>query len=1425
MKRILKYIFIILLVSIILFNYNVVLASTIVNNTINNANQSKENSLQTNTAKSEDNINENVIKEEKDKTQNTTKNEVAKQDKKLEEKEEVQATKITKSKKTIENGIYKIETILNNRPAFDITDGSKEDGALIQLWDYANSKQQKFEFTYQADGYYRIKSMHSGKVLAVKNNDVIQKTEKGTDDEKWIITDEKDGTYSISSKSNGLNIDIPDYNAVNGQKVKMHYKNGTEAQKFNIVEQDKKLQNGIYKIQSILNYKPAFDITDGSFEDKAQIQLWDYVNAEQQKYEVTADKDEYYKIKSVYTGKVLAVENNNVGNGTKIIQKTEKGTDDEKWNLNYQGNNEYTISSKINGLNIDIPDYNAVNGQKLQMHYGNNTEAQRFVFSKETTQAKPFENGDYTINSVFSAGKALDITDGSKENGAKIQIWSYVGAEQQKFNLEYLGDGYYKIISKYSGKALTIENQKVLGSCVIQKDYANLDSQKWQIKLKSGDRYSILSKDGAYALEVENGTDGAELKMNYRNGTAKQEFSFYARRRLIPKKTIENGIYKIESILNSRPAFDITDGSKADGAKIQLWGFVNAEQQKFEITCDNNGYYEIKSVYSEKVLAIENNKASNGISIIQKTKQGTDDEKWIINSEGNGTYSINSKINNSSIDVPEYNAVDGQKLQLHDWNGETAQKFTFTKVKKKEKLKDGTYRITMFSNEKLSFDIDAGKRENGANLQLWSWAGENSYQQQFKLIYDSTDNTYVIYNINSGKVLDVQNASYTPGANVWQYEYNGTDAQKWYIEQNNDNSYNIKSKLNGLYLDIADGKLADGGNVQVYSYNGTNAQKFNFIAQTEKSIRYVPDGLYRIATKSNNNLGFDITDGSKNEGAQIQLWDYVGAAQEEFRLYYEGGYYYIYSSYSDKVIQAGKSNEILTQAKKNTSKDTQKWILQPNGDSYNIISKATGLYIDVVDGIFKNGTKVQTHYGNGNVAQLFKFEQVGISINENKYPGYKQKITQLRQQHPNWEFELLYTGLDFNTAVTGEYEYANKQANLVYTPTYKGDWIASNPYVSETWASASYKGIAYFMDPRNFLNDVDVFQFVDLGNYASSGATKESIQYQVNGTFLNNYAEDLRRICENNNVNPYYIIARLFQEQGRNGSATLEMDGGDGKKYYNPFNIGAVVGNDVATALARAKKEGWDTMVKGLEGGMKIVKSGYIDVKQHTLYLNKFDVNPASGGGFYNHQYMQNLSAAYSEADILRSCYVDTNTLDNKIKFVIPVFENMPTTVSEKPTGQGESQIPSDKGPISVKVVDTDMGLALRTEASTSGSLIERMPTGSVLCSIERLSNGWHKVIAPSGNIGYCSDSNLQIIADETNCNDRVKVETKDNSGTNVRTGPGTSYPIIRAVGEGTVGTRIMTNKYNYEGYSWDIVVFEDGTKGFVATNYLVKID
>ena len=741
---------------------------------------------------------------------------------------------------------------------------------------------------------------------------------------------------------------------------------------------------------------------------------------------------------------------------------------------------------------------------------------------------------------------------------------------------------------------------------------------------------------------------------------------------------------------------------------------------------------------------------------------------------------------------------------------------------------NGTYEILVGANPNKGIEVAGSDTSNGAKIGIWDYGNVDA--QKFNIEYK--EGFYKITAKHTGKSLTAKGDSIKEGTEIIQSDYKGIDGQKWLIKDSGKNGWLI-SPLSNPELTISIQGAIQNGSKLILSKNQINNNQMFYFIKTVDVKKTIENGIYEIAVGADSSKAIEVAGGSRENNAKLDIWTYGNSTAQKFKIEYIDGYYKILAGHTNKSLTVKKNNitngiEIVQDEYRGEL--GQKWMIRDSKINGWTISPITRPDLAIsIENTIKNGSKIILEgLKKDNDRQMYYLYKtnIGVNIDSNKYPGIESAINKLVEAHPNWEFEILYTGLDFNTVVKGEYEYANKQANLVYTPTYKGDWIAPNPYVSGPWASASYKGIAYFMDPRNFLNDDDVFQFVDLGNYASSGATRDSIQYQVNGTFLNNYAEDLRRLCENNNINPYYIIARLFQEQGKNGSATLEMDGGDGKKYYNPFNIGAVVGNDVATALARAKKEGWDTMVKGLEGGMKIVKSGYIDVKQHTLYLNKFDVNPASGGGFYNHQYMQNLSAAYSEADILRSCYVDTNTLDNRIKFVIPVYENMPKTISERPTGQGGDNIQSsDKGPISVKVVDTDMGLALRKEPSTSGALIERMPTGSVLCSIERLSNGWHKVIAPSGNIGYCSNINLQVIADETNCKDRVRVKTNDGTGTNVRTGPGTSYDVIRSVGDGTKGTRIMTNKYNYEGYSWDIVIFDDGTKGFVATNYLVKID
>ncbi len=147
--------------------------------------------------------------------------------------------------------------------------------------------------------------------------------------------------------------------------------------------------------------------------------------------------------------------------------------------------------------------------------------------------------------------------------------------------------------------------------------------------------------------------------------------------------------------------------------------------------------------------------------------------------------------------------------QLIEEKGDSALNFTEfeernEEEKKVEVLEDGTYRIAMYNNSNIGIDVDAGSKENGANVLLWEWYEENNTQKKFNIKYDISEECYTITNINSGKMLDVQNAGTQNGTNVWQYEKNGTDSQKWKIVKNSNGSYSIISKHNGLYLDIKD---------------------------------------------------------------------------------------------------------------------------------------------------------------------------------------------------------------------------------------------------------------------------------------------------------------------------------------------------------------------------------------------------------------------------------------------------------------------------------------------------------------------------------------------------------------------------------------------------------------------------------------------
>ena len=140
------------------------------------------------------------------------------------------------------------------------------------------------------------------------------------------------------------------------------------------------------------------------------------------------------------------------------------------------------------------------------------------------------------------------------------------------------------------------------------------------------------------------------------------------------------------------------------------------------------------------------------------------------------------------------------------------------------------YRIRLKLDPDQGLDISGASKDNGANLQVWRWGG---YAQQSFSIDPVAAGGYRAYTIHpvhaEGKFLTVENNSLDSGVNVFQWENNGSNSQKWYIERNNDGTYSFRNSRSGKYLDVYSSGTSNGNNVWQHNGNGTDAQKFYLI--------------------------------------------------------------------------------------------------------------------------------------------------------------------------------------------------------------------------------------------------------------------------------------------------------------------------------------------------------------------------------------------------------------------------------------------------------------------------------------------------------------------------------------------------------------------------------------------------------------------
>ena len=345
--------------------------------------------------------------------------------------------------------------------------------------------------------------------------------------------------------------------------------------------------------------------------------------------------------------------------------------------------------------------------------------------------------------------------------------------------------------------------------------------------------------------------------------------------------------------------------------------------------------------------------------------------------------------------------------------------------------------------------------------------------------------------------------------------------------------------------------------------------------------------------------------------------------------------------------------------------------------------------------------------------------------------SYWSGLCALKASHSNWKFTAVKdangNAVDWNMSVASESgcgtNYISSSSNASYI----------NKSCSKTgdagYSPASEAAARYYMDPRNFFNEVNIFMFENQN--VNSGISADAYRNATPYIFNNNYLvqqipkipDYIKTASASTGLSQIAIAARIRQELGNanlgynyefDNSALYSVVSGNytsrtgyyynaGAKafvknsayasvdnYYNFFNVAAYDGSGVTQqALAYAYTHGWGgtgdkdaDRQTAMTKGSKFIFDSYTNVGQNTIYFQKFNIYPTTTSSRYVHQYMTNIQAPVSESQIAYNAYKSANLLNSSFEFLIPVYSGM----DNAPTTSGSGSASAAKGAVSTVV-------------------------------------------------------------------------------------------------------------------------------------------
>ena len=153
------------------------------------------------------------------------------------------------------------------------------------------------------------------------------------------------------------------------------------------------------------------------------------------------------------------------------------------------------------------------------------------IYRIHTVTIEESLEGSYYFGNAKHGNHYMQIDNNSSvsKDGAILELWDFDGGNDQKWTLDYVGDGYYKIISVASGKTVTAPSG--LNDSLEQKTYTGSNTQQWRITETTGGMYKLSPRSNtSYYMSSGAGAitaDGRNVEMRQNQSDNADEWYIY----------------------------------------------------------------------------------------------------------------------------------------------------------------------------------------------------------------------------------------------------------------------------------------------------------------------------------------------------------------------------------------------------------------------------------------------------------------------------------------------------------------------------------------------------------------------------------------------------------------------------------------------------------------------------------------------------------------------------------------------------------------------------------------------------------------------------------------------------------------------------------------------------------------------------------